>query len=86
TPYPFLICHCLTDTKTAGVYNCNIMDEKSTFKIQQGKEYVKVYQVKLTNTEKDKGGKDENVLSKHQRYFCSECGSYLWAYNEDYKN
>jgi hypothetical protein len=51
TPYPYMICHCLADTKTAGVFNCNIMGEYSTFKIKQGQEFVKIYQAKLSEIE-----------------------------------
>ena len=79
-----MICHCHADTKTAGVFNCNIMGEYSTFKIIQGEEFVKLYQAKLAETE---GGKDEETktkLSNHKRHFCSECSSCLWAYDDRY--
>jgi len=84
TPYPYMICHCHADTKTAGVYNCNIMGEYSTFKIQQGQEFVKIYQAKLTETESGKDEKSTTKLSNHKRHFCSECASYLWAYDDRY--
>ena len=48
-----MICHCHADTKTAGVFNCNIMGEYSTFKIKQGQEFVKIYQAKLCDTERE---------------------------------
>jgi hypothetical protein len=84
TPYPYMICHCHADTKTAGVYNCNIMGDYSTLKIRQGEEYVKVYQVKLSDTEGGANEKSSTKLSNHKRHFCSECASYLWAYDDRY--
>jgi hypothetical protein len=85
TPYPYMICHCLADTKTAGVFNCNIMGEYSTFKIKQGQEFVKIYQAKLSEIESGKDEKSTTKLSNHKRHFCSECGSYLWAYDDRYE-
>ncbi|CAF3355299.1 unnamed protein product [Rotaria sp. Silwood1] len=84
TPYPYMICHCLADTKTTGVFNCNIMGEHSTFKLKQGQEFVKIYQVKLSETESGKNESSSTKLSPHKRHFCSECGSYLWAYHDAY--
>ncbi|CAF2534220.1 unnamed protein product [Rotaria sp. Silwood2] len=84
TPYPYMICHCHADTKTAGVFNCNIMGEYSTFKLKQGQEFVKIYQVKLSETESGKNESSNTKLSPHKRHFCSECGSYLWAYHDAY--
>jgi hypothetical protein len=84
TPYPYMICHCKADTKTAGVFNCNIMGEYSTFKIKQGQEFVKIYQAKLAETEGGKNEESTTKLSNHKRHFCSECGSYLWAYDDTY--
>lgn len=77
-----MICHCLADTKTAGINNCNIMGEYSTFKINKGAEFVKIYQAKLSNTESGKNETDVQKLSNHKRHFCQECGSYLWAYDD----
>ncbi|CAF1164797.1 unnamed protein product [Didymodactylos carnosus] len=85
TPVPFMICHCQADTKTAGVYNCNIMGEYSTFKVKQGNEFVKIYQAKSSETEAGSKEKDPNKLSEHKRHFCSECGSYLWAHSSEYE-
>ena len=79
-----MICHCHADSKTAGVFNCNIMGEYSTFKVNQGEEFVKVYQAVLSKTASGEGKEMTTKLSAHKRHFCRECGSYLWAYNDDY--
>ena len=79
-----MICHCLADTKTTGVNNCNIMGENSTFKLKQGQEFIKIYQVKLSETESGKDETSTTKLSNHKRHFCSECGSYLWAFDDSY--
>lgn len=84
TPYPYMICHCHADTKTAGVFNCNIMGEYGTFQILQGEEFVKVYQAKMAQTEGGANEKSETKLSNHKRHFCSECASCLWAYDDRY--
>jgi hypothetical protein len=67
TPYPYNVCYCSICRKTngSGGTGINIMGNKRTMKIKQGKEYLKVF-------EKTKGS---------ERNFCSECGSHLWNYH-----
>lgn len=76
TPVPFMICHCIADTKTSGRYNCNIMGESKTMKIE-GADNIKTYQSVL--------GKDEHtgqeILSTHERKFCQHCASCLYAFD-----
>ena len=60
------------------------MGEYSTFKVKQGEEFVKVYQVALSKTESGTGEEAKTELSRHKRHFCRECGSYLWAHNDEY--
>ena len=60
------------------------MGEYATFKIVQGKEFVKMYQAKLAETEGGKNEESKTKLSNHKRHFCSECGSCLWAYDDRY--
>ncbi|KAL3894014.1 MAG: hypothetical protein SGCHY_005513 [Lobulomycetales sp.] len=73
TPYPFLVCHCSTDTKCAGTNNVNIMAEADSLKTT-GAEHLSLYQVKL----------DDGSLSKHHRYFCGTCGSSMYAHHQSY--
>lgn len=78
-----MICHCLADTKTTGVNNCNIMGEYATLVIKTGAEFLKIYQAKLCDTEQEKNETTTSTtLSNHKRYFCTECASYLWAYDD----
>lgn len=77
-PVPFLVCHCLADTKTNGVQNINIRAQADTLDVT-GRDHLKTYAVdlyRITGNPEDKGKK-----SHHKRYFCAECGSYLWAFS-----
>ncbi|KAJ3332648.1 hypothetical protein HDU76_013534 [Blyttiomyces sp. JEL0837] len=79
TPYPYMICHCKADTKTAGIMTTNIMAEASSL-IVKGRQHISVYQRK-TGTNDD--GSDK--LSTHQRFFCKHCASYLYAFDERWR-
>eukprot|EP01098_Paradermamoeba_levis_P013515 TRINITY_DN6177_c0_g5_i1.p1 TRINITY_DN6177_c0_g5~~TRINITY_DN6177_c0_g5_i1.p1 ORF type:complete len:187 (-),score=46.36 TRINITY_DN6177_c0_g5_i1:256-777(-) len=73
TPYPIMICHCITDTKTSGFYNCNIKGETNTLVIQGSDPSAKkIYQAKLP----------DNTISSHERHFCGNCGSSLYAFDK----
>jgi len=62
------------------------MGEAKTLKVQ-GKEFVKVYRAKLSQiVGHQEKSKDPEALSTHQRHFCQECGSSLWAFNEKWSD
>eukprot|EP00003_Mantamonas_plastica_P008869 TRINITY_DN1792_c0_g1_i1.p1 TRINITY_DN1792_c0_g1~~TRINITY_DN1792_c0_g1_i1.p1 ORF type:complete len:223 (+),score=51.38 TRINITY_DN1792_c0_g1_i1:96-764(+) len=71
TPFPFNICHCNTDRKTAGHggYVVNIMVESDGLVVQDKDNSMKQYNSVMDNGE----------LSKHTRHFCGNCGSALYA-------
>eukprot|EP01080_Neovahlkampfia_damariscottae_P001869 gene1869-1010_t len=73
-PYPFLICHCSICRKLSGGNSggCNILADYRTLKIESGTECLKEYTAKKVDE-----GRPANVRS-----FCSECGTYVWNYNE----
>ncbi|KAI9273010.1 Mss4-like protein [Phascolomyces articulosus] len=77
TPSPFMRCYCTICRKCqgGGGYAINIMGVKDTLKID-GEEYLKGYRAL-----RDKKTKE---LCGNMRYFCSECGSHLYAYCEEY--
>ncbi|KAJ8902517.1 hypothetical protein NDN08_006920 [Rhodosorus marinus] len=75
TPCPFNVCHCHTDTKTAGAYNVNIMGVTSSLEVT-GKEHLQTYRAVLENPD------GTTKLSQHERKFCSHCASYLYAWDE----
>jgi hypothetical protein len=61
------------------------MGEYDTFRIEQGNEFVKIYQARILSTTENEKSDDTTVtLSNHKRHFCCECGSYLWAYDDRY--
>ncbi|GAB5588605.1 hypothetical protein Unana1_03505 [Umbelopsis nana] len=43
-----------------------------------GEKYIKIYQAILDK----KVPVEEQKLSKYVRYFCGECGSHLWGYDD----
>eukprot|EP00899_Mesostigma_viride_P020515 jgi/Mesvir1/28465/Mv15886-RA.1 len=77
TPYPYMVCHCLTDTKTAGSFTTNIMAEAMSLTIE-GEDQIGIYQALLPSED---GGK-EQTKSTHKRHFCRNCACYLWASDE----
>ncbi len=74
-PYPFMRCYCSICRKTGGGggYLINLDGDASTLEVQ-GREHVKIYQATL-----ERSGKKSK--SQHQRHFCGECGSHLWAFH-----
>jgi len=82
-PYPYNICHCNTCTKTAGFFSNNIMGEAKSFQVK-GMEFVKTYRAKVEAA----AGKQapDDGLSTHERKFCTECGSALWAFDKRYSD
>ncbi len=69
-------CYCSICRKTAGAggYGINLGGDSRTLRVQ-GQQHVKVYRAKNPETGK---------LSEHQRHFCAECGSHLWACNSSW--
>ncbi|KAI7866923.1 Mss4-like protein [Mucor mucedo] len=78
TPAPFMQCYCSICRKCqgGGGYAINIMGQYKTLEILTGKEYLKGYQAMKDKKKKELGG---NI-----RYFCSECGSHLYAYDKQW--
>jgi hypothetical protein len=74
-PHPFMRCYCSICRKTTGCggYAINLSGEAKTLKVR-GKQHVRVYRAML-----EEDGK--RVQSEHQRHFCVECGSHLWAFH-----
>lgn len=71
TPYPYQLCYCNACRKNQGCggYSINIMGLQNTFKIHSGEDQLRYYQIP--------GG-------SNRRYFCSNCGSFLWAYSDEW--
>jgi hypothetical protein len=74
-PVPYQRCYCSICRKTAGGSGSaiNIGGDATTLEVD-GREHVRIYQATI-----DRGGK--RVTSQHQRHFCGECGSHLWAFH-----
>ena len=77
-PWPYQRCYCSICRKTGGGggYLINLGGEAASLQVQ-GQEFVKVYRALLDP------GKPES-RSRHERHFCGECGSHLWAFNPDW--
>ena len=71
TPHPYMRCYCSVCRKTAGSggYAVNIMAEVKKMKVK-GRKHLSVYRAKI-----------DGKLSEGRRYFCSRCGSALWAWD-----
>ncbi|GAA5795909.1 Mss4-like protein [Helicostylum pulchrum] len=78
TPSPCMKCYCSICRKCqgGGGYAMNIMGQYDTLEILTGKEYLKGYQAMKDKDKKELGG---NI-----RYFCTECGSHLYAYDKQF--
>ena len=74
-PQPYQRCYCSICRKTAGNggFLVNIEADAHTLEVE-GKEHTKVYRAMI-----ERDGK--RVPSRHERHFCGECGSHLWAFN-----
>ncbi|KAG0739044.1 hypothetical protein G6F57_005578 [Rhizopus arrhizus] len=80
TPAPFMHCYCSICRKCQGGSGAaiNIMGLSKTLEITSGKEHLKGYQALMD--------KEKKKLAGNIRYFCNECGSHLYAYDEQYKD
>lgn len=74
-PVPYQRCYCSICRKTGGGSGSaiNLGGDASTLEVE-GEEHVRVYQAMI-----EQDGK--RVQSRHQRHFCGECGSHLWAFH-----
>ena len=74
-PVPYQRCYCSICRKTGGSsYMINTEADATTLKVE-GEEHLGTYRAMI---ERD----GEPVQSRHQRKFCRECGTHLWAWNE----
>ena len=76
-PVPFMRCYCSICRKTAGTggYAINLGAVAETLRVT-GKRSLSVYRARLPN-KKATGTR----LSSARRYFCTFCGSALWAWD-----
>lgn len=74
-PVPYQRCYCSICRKTSGGggYSINIEAAANSLEVEGG-EHVKVHRAMV---ERD----GERVRSHHERHFCAECGSHLWAFH-----
>jgi hypothetical protein len=74
-PYPYQRCCCSICRKAggAGGYSINLGGDASTLAVT-GREHVRIYRALV---ERD----GERVRSEHERHFCAQCGSHLWAFH-----
>ena len=77
TPYPYMRCYCNFCRKTAGSggYGINIMAEHKTLQVT-GEELLRFHH----GLEHD-SVTDELVENENKRFFCSRCGSGMWAHD-----
>jgi len=77
-PVPYQRCYCSICRKAGGGggYGINLGGDATTL-VVEGREHVRIYQAMI-----DRNGKQ--VKSRHQRHFCGECGSHLWAWHEQW--
>lgn len=74
-PVPYQRCYCSICRKTGGgPYMINTEADANTLQVM-GEQHVATYRALI---ERD----GAQVPSRHQRKFCRECGSHLWAWNE----
>lgn len=76
-PVPFMRCYCSICRKTAGSggYAINLGAATHTMKVT-GKRYLGIYRARLQQE-----GSTKRRASEARRYFCSRCGSALWAWD-----
>ena len=77
-PVPFMRCYCSICRKTAGGggYSINLGAIARSMKVT-GKRSLRIYRAQLPNI----GGRSGTRVSGARRYFCSHCGSSLWAWD-----
>ena len=73
-PQPYQRCYCSICRKAggAGGFAINILADNRTLEVS-GRDKVSEYRAMING-----------APSKHRRYFCSRCGSHLWAWNESW--
>jgi hypothetical protein len=73
---PYMRCYCSICRKTSGGggWLVNLGGDARTLEVE-GREHVRTYQAMI-----ERAGK--RVKSRHQRHFCGECGTHLWAFND----
>jgi len=73
-PQPYQRCYCSICRKAggAGGFAVNILADNGTLQVT-GRDNISEYRA-MTN----------GTRSRHRRYFCSQCGSHLWAWNENW--
>ena len=76
-PVPFMRCYCSICRKTAGAggYAINLGAVARTMRVT-GKRYLRIYRARV-----QKDGSSGTRLSSARRYFCTRCGSALWAWD-----
>lgn len=76
-PVPFMRCYCSICRKTAGGggYAINLGAATHSMKVT-GKRYLGIYRARIRDE-----GETKDHLSEARRYFCSRCGSALWAWD-----
>eukprot|EP00898_Chlorokybus_atmophyticus_P006522 jgi/Chlat1/6871/Chrsp51S06545 len=90
-PYPFMVCHCPSDRKTAGFYCINLSSEATSLQVSGSNPSAKkVYRAPLRvvcgecrECEACQSGEGVSMMERH---FCGECGSMLWGHDRRYPN
>jgi len=74
SPQPYQRCDCSICRKAggAGGFAINIMADNQTMQVT-GQDQVAEYRAVT-----------DGAPSRHRRYFCRQCGSHLWAWNENW--
>lgn len=77
TPCPYMRCYCSFCRKTGGSggYGINIMADADSLSVQ-GKEFLSFHYGMEHDPDTDELKENQN-----KRYFCSRCGSPLWAHD-----
>jgi hypothetical protein len=74
-PHPYMRCYCSICRKTGGGggYLINLAADAKTLQVT-GADHVRIYRAHI-----ERDGQRER--SSHERHFCAQCGSHLWAYD-----
>ena len=73
TPVPYMICFCSICRKLCGATGgVNVMGRRETLRVR-GKRYLRAYHARVRNPGQ------RTVISKGERWFCSECGTHLYS-------
>ncbi|CAO3656989.1 unnamed protein product [Mucor hiemalis] len=74
-PVPYVYCYCSICLKCqgGGGYSIDIEGDYNTLKFSSGKDCIKEYRAYID--------KQKKIFGESYRYFCGECGSYLYLYN-----